>query len=287
MDPLYIKFPYNSPFAFSENRVIDGIELEGLEVFTNITSQRFQNDLNSIISNEDVLHQGNTSWCGAVAAVYLASTLDGPNFSMNTNNLFQKGYVEGGWFALDLDASDDLYGESPDGIWAGTGMNNCATFIAATTFKNEYRPLNGLGCDLDADEYNSEFWGITYPEDIISYLTTYHDITYKEGDGKYDFAQWGVIDLACWSPITEIKGLLDEGYTPLAIVDNSFMNGGGVSITSQHYIVIKSIEEQSNGNFKATFFNPNGGIDSKEFTKEQWEGAINWYGGFKGENNEK
>lgn len=34
MDPLNWKFPYNSPYAFSENRVIDGVELEGLEVLT-------------------------------------------------------------------------------------------------------------------------------------------------------------------------------------------------------------------------------------------------------------
>ena len=31
LDPLSEKYPRNSPFAFSENRVIDGIELEGLE----------------------------------------------------------------------------------------------------------------------------------------------------------------------------------------------------------------------------------------------------------------
>ncbi|WP_286923105.1 RHS repeat-associated core domain-containing protein, partial [Flavobacterium sp. UBA4197] len=31
-DPLAHKFPYNSPYAFSENRVIDGVEFEGLEV---------------------------------------------------------------------------------------------------------------------------------------------------------------------------------------------------------------------------------------------------------------
>ncbi len=30
-DPLFRKYPYNSPYAFSENRVIDAIELEGLE----------------------------------------------------------------------------------------------------------------------------------------------------------------------------------------------------------------------------------------------------------------
>ena len=30
-DPLEAKYPWNSPYAFSENRLIDGIELEGLE----------------------------------------------------------------------------------------------------------------------------------------------------------------------------------------------------------------------------------------------------------------
>jgi len=31
LDPLAPKYPHNSPYAFSENRVIDGVELEGLE----------------------------------------------------------------------------------------------------------------------------------------------------------------------------------------------------------------------------------------------------------------
>ncbi|MEW4923140.1 LysM peptidoglycan-binding domain-containing protein [Algibacter sp. 2305UL17-15] len=31
VDPLFKQYEYNSPYAFSENRVIDGVELEGLE----------------------------------------------------------------------------------------------------------------------------------------------------------------------------------------------------------------------------------------------------------------
>ena len=31
VDPLYAQYPHNSPYAFSENRVIDRVELEGLE----------------------------------------------------------------------------------------------------------------------------------------------------------------------------------------------------------------------------------------------------------------
>ena len=33
VDPLYRDYPWNSPYAFSENRVLDAIELEGLEKF--------------------------------------------------------------------------------------------------------------------------------------------------------------------------------------------------------------------------------------------------------------
>lgn len=37
VDPLFRQYAYNSPYAFSENRIIDGVELEGLE-FQNIKS---------------------------------------------------------------------------------------------------------------------------------------------------------------------------------------------------------------------------------------------------------
>ncbi len=33
IDPLAGKYPWNSPYAFSENRVIDAVELEGLEIY--------------------------------------------------------------------------------------------------------------------------------------------------------------------------------------------------------------------------------------------------------------
>jgi len=36
IDPLFRKYPWNSQYAFSENRLIDGIELEGLEVLLGV-----------------------------------------------------------------------------------------------------------------------------------------------------------------------------------------------------------------------------------------------------------
>ncbi|MDC9722077.1 MAG: hypothetical protein PSN34_04800 [Urechidicola sp.] len=43
VDPLVARYPYNSPYAFSENRVIDGVELEGLEYLRYDESRVFIN----------------------------------------------------------------------------------------------------------------------------------------------------------------------------------------------------------------------------------------------------
>jgi RHS repeat-associated protein len=44
IDPLAFKYPHNSPFAFSENRVLDGVELEGLE-FAGFDPMKYMNDI--------------------------------------------------------------------------------------------------------------------------------------------------------------------------------------------------------------------------------------------------
>jgi hypothetical protein len=46
VDPLSDKYPHNSPYAFSENRVIDGVELEGLEY------KKYDSEGNIIISTK-------------------------------------------------------------------------------------------------------------------------------------------------------------------------------------------------------------------------------------------
>jgi RHS repeat-associated protein len=43
IDPLAKDYPWNSPYAFSENRVIDGVELEGLEVRLVVEPDQVQN----------------------------------------------------------------------------------------------------------------------------------------------------------------------------------------------------------------------------------------------------
>ncbi len=291
-DPLEAKYPHNSPYAFSENRVIDGIELEGLEVYTNITEAQFKNDLQTILTSPEVMDQASTNWCGAHSALYLAIKLDPDYAYYNTWDLYNRGYIEDTWsyFTFDLDASEATYSESPSSIQQNTGgMNNTAQFIAVAAFKNNYYPTY-YELELDPDEYTTPFWGITYAEHVVDYLTTFYNIEYEEGDGKYDdfFNPWST-DMAFWNPKEGISELLSNGYTVALIVDNNALQGGSGDVQTQHWIVIDKINmiTNSNGsvNYQIFYYDPNlGKIDDKTYTETEWNKIINWYGGFKSEN---
>ncbi|NHN27995.1 hypothetical protein FIA58_020135 [Flavobacterium jejuense] len=52
LDPLAPQYPHNSPYAFSENRVIDGVELEGKEFKVTKTDKGFNIELEFRVVNE-------------------------------------------------------------------------------------------------------------------------------------------------------------------------------------------------------------------------------------------
>jgi len=78
LDPLSVKYPHNSPYAFSENRVIDGIELEGLEFV----------DL-----EEKIKHKDSDEWyatAGKMTGNFAINILDGLAFTANSVDVFTK-----------------------------------------------------------------------------------------------------------------------------------------------------------------------------------------------------
>ena len=54
IDPLAPEYPWNSPYAFSENRVIDGVELEGLE-YTRKTSPSERTEEGYTTSSDNII----------------------------------------------------------------------------------------------------------------------------------------------------------------------------------------------------------------------------------------
>lgn len=61
IDPLEMNFPHNSPYAFSENRVIDAIEMEGLELVLVHGTWTARNDRKTeALKKAD--YKGNSTW---------------------------------------------------------------------------------------------------------------------------------------------------------------------------------------------------------------------------------
>ena len=62
MDPLSASYPYNSPYAFSENRVIDGVELEGLEFRLKIFSPEISAKFLKAKKENDLFRMRELTW---------------------------------------------------------------------------------------------------------------------------------------------------------------------------------------------------------------------------------
>lgn len=99
VDPLASKYPYNSAYAFSENRLIDTIELEGLEkihysnglpknspIFKIMRSSKILNQLLTDISNPQVTNVN--VYFITVSDKYISKTNRGSTWDIQTHNDF-------------------------------------------------------------------------------------------------------------------------------------------------------------------------------------------------------
>ncbi len=72
VDPLYREYPWNSPYAFSENRVLDMVELEGLEAASTEDKNNAEQQVNDFVANKDV---GNSPYFKNISKSDFAQSL--------------------------------------------------------------------------------------------------------------------------------------------------------------------------------------------------------------------
>ena len=106
LDPLARDYPHNSPYAFSENRVVDGVELEGLEFkatgkgatfhpVTGLMLSTAQDQLTYTSVHPSLIHANNTDFNNNVDNVSSeAFPTDNSNASLTASvSLLYKGYA--------------------------------------------------------------------------------------------------------------------------------------------------------------------------------------------------
>ncbi|MBK7129004.1 MAG: hypothetical protein IPM74_03350 [Crocinitomicaceae bacterium] len=175
VDPLAGSFPWNSVYAFSENRVIDGIELEGLEVQTcnlsgNINAPFYltvigmhsanrgyvtpgvaiddatNNDIHSKVSNPNGYLDGIHAAIGATNASELQKQNEYPVFVLYSC-LAGKEYLDANgqvWSSIAQDFSVDVDGSGPLG--GGIVIASDSPIVGVST-SNRGAPSKMVDCN--------------------------------------------------------------------------------------------------------------------------------------------
>ena len=236
VDPLAAKYPWNSPYAFSENRVIDGIDLEGKEfesywvdIATTIFSARLK-----VSDKEELFYKSIT---------YSDEKINNNPFISEKKKKFQHD-VQAFAIAGDLTIGNSLKAEA---VVVGATVGTVAIIYAAPTIAviipdatSAYltKSLGSAGYDVfkqiianggdvsKVDFINSAIEGAFQGKGGVAKqaLKSFFDFTLEEGFNVKDFKE-GVTDLALSSAVEKIfkdLGIPDENQNG-EIVESSFI----------------------------------------------------------------
>ena len=139
VDPLASKYSYNSTYAFSENRLIDGVELEGLEFSKRMKWKKVVQSLYSLKNNEAAINQGGAGTCTIAAITYIWLKRDFEGVVQATKQLYYTGEAQVNNFHID--PNDKIFYVHPEN--PRNSMN--ADELGQRDFEKE------AGRELDAD----------------------------------------------------------------------------------------------------------------------------------------
>jgi len=189
VDPLYAKYAQNSTYAFSENRVIDSIELEGLEACIGCPNTGANEG--DVYIQESAMYKHNGGVTGVTSEMLNYTDADGNTL----NQVVWMADNSGGWHLAGIEMSNgtqyfysaeaqeyqDSEGNAFDNPWSMDVMNMGVKFVepavnfmvAVESGKNPFANLQiafaRCGCGMGEFISNSIYDGLTGLYEDISY----------------------------------------------------------------------------------------------------------------------
>ena len=242
VDPLFKDYPYNSPYAFSENRVIDAIELEGLELhFPGIQlgalklklwtenkikkAQKKAESMSSFYEKNEHLLTNKEKLTFGTAQIY-----------------FHAYFVEFGGLTDAEDVSVLTQGKTIDGEKAGVldyslaGVGAFVPFVSGGTLKAVIKPSMKLADKILARKGLAKRWGID--SDYIDFESKVFTETLEKDQVLYQYRKPGTSEGSYYVKSLDVKpgdvGLVAEDYTEIY----------KVTVTSENAKVLNSTHKK-------------------------------------------
>ena len=238
VDPLTSKYPHNGPYNFSENRVIDGLELEGLEVVTKSSTGTASFGVSSFNETGMIL-----DYSGTEIKVY---SYKSTGFGAETNISLGVDWVTG--FYPDATAND-LKGGGKVNVLSGGEMGTLTTAEAITANGKRGKiigggigisvlPVSGAIYDTETtikeEQFNPSEWTNVLPK--INYVIKSLYISIDEiQEATIHHAKIGIEkNKVEWNRLYELSKTVDPSSSE------------GLSITSKMKMLDLSIEDHKN-----------------------------------------
>ncbi len=153
VDPLAASYPWNSPYAFAENRVIDGIDFEGLEFTQYLQKDKLENRINQLILNPHLINQiGGT--CVIASVTYLWILKNSESFKAAVMDLYEKGEAKVGNYKIDPDDHlEKVQVNNNPKVYKGSGELYQADWLILSALQDN------VNCCIDFDGTDKDGWG--------------------------------------------------------------------------------------------------------------------------------
>ena len=182
VDPYILKYPWSSPYAFCGNRVIDGIDFEGLEFTKYLSKAEVEARINFLKTNPISINQGGAGTCVIAAVTYLWILKDPEGFAKAAMTLYEKGEVQVNDY--DIDPDDHLFDvnpiDNPD-VYHGNGAAYSADWMILSSIQdaqNVFYDFDGVSSDeVGAGNYMSD------AAELMKDLIGYKNVTKTEFSG--------------------------------------------------------------------------------------------------------
>jgi RHS repeat-associated protein len=239
IDPLHQSYPYNSTYAFSENRVIDGIDLEGLEFKKYLNRYKVLSRVRELQKNPELIYQGGAGTCAIAAVTYLWIKKNKSQFGWAVMHLYDKGKVQLGPYQINPDDHDSglenvNINDNPDSYY-GDGEYYQADWMILSSIQNSQNSImsfNGKSSDKwgegnyvsDAKELMKELLGYdevtekNFQNETMNNMDIYEDLKAKSNKGNGIYLS---IDCAILGE-KDKNGNLISGRHGVAVIPNSF-----------------------------------------------------------------
>jgi hypothetical protein len=274
IDPLAHIYSYNSPYAFSENRVIDGVELEGLEFSKYWDKASIEKSLARLKEDPVAINQRNGGTCTFAAITFIWIKNDFESFQKAVLGLYGDGEVVVNNFTIF--PGNYLFNKNPNKGHDLTHTNvvsESVDWIILSSLQDSYNKLfkdNNKqvynGTNSQNTENESRVGTAAGPEAkvyLMENLLGMKNVSYKYYDNPKD------IDAS--QTLKNLQGLYDSGYDIIMSVDVAmFVKGhGGHSVT-----FMGDYKEHDDGMVSFTIQTWGGALPIK-VTKEVFQRAYN------------